>query len=110
MNEDMNNQNDEPLRSALREWRVESPLPPRFQEQVWNRIERQDAVVSVALWPLILRWLKSSVARPAFAVAYASFLLMAGLAAGFMHAQQENDNLDSAIEARYVQSLDPYQK
>jgi hypothetical protein len=110
MNQDMNNQNDEPLRSVLREWRVESPLPPRFQEQVWNRIEREEANVPLALWPLILAWFKSSVARPAFAVAYASVLLMAGLTAGFVHAQQENAKLNSAIEARYVQSIDPYQK
>jgi hypothetical protein len=110
MKENPENQSDEPLRSLLREWRMETPLPPRFQEQVWNRIERQDADVSIALWPSILDWLKSSVARPAFAVAYASVLLMAGLTAGFVHAQQENAKLDSAIEARYVQSIDPYQK
>ena len=79
MSELLKNQSDEPLRAALGEWRVESPLPPRFQEQVWNRIETNHSDVSVALWPFVLDWFKSAVARPAFAVAYASLLLAAGL-------------------------------
>jgi len=110
MSEIPKNQSNDLLKAELREWRVEETLPHRFHEQVWNRIERNQPEASVALWPMILDWFKCSVARPAFAVAYASVLLMSGLGAGFLHAQHENAKLDSMIEARYIQSIDPYQK
>jgi len=29
---------NDPLHSVLREWHVSAPLPPGFQEQVWQRI------------------------------------------------------------------------
>lgn len=110
MNETSKDPSDEPLRAALRVWRVESSLPPRFGEKVWNRIERSHSDAPVALWPFVLDWFKSAVTRPAWAVAYASLLLVVGLGAGLLHAQHENAKFDSVIAARYVQSIDPYQK
>jgi len=37
MKTDMN-QNDDSLHQAMQEWRVTTPLPLHFQDQVWQRI------------------------------------------------------------------------
>lgn len=110
MNTKPNNENDDQLRSVLREWKLNEPLPPRFREQVWSRIEGRAARESISLWQFIVNWTNHVVARPALAVASAVILLTLGLAGGFFRAQHDNAKLDSMMETRYVQSIDPYQK
>ena len=41
---------DEPLDAVLRGWKVDSALPPRFQEQVWRRIARAEADGKDVVW------------------------------------------------------------
>jgi hypothetical protein len=102
-----NNQRD--LEGLLREWRVTTPLPPRFSEQVWKRIERAD-VPSIRVVDALRAWVAMAFARPAFAFAYVSVLIMAGLALGFVQANHRTAQLDRQLEARYVQAIDPYQR
>ena len=105
---------DETVRNILREWTVTSPLPPRFAENVWRRIEDAENAKAQApnptLWILLQRWLTVTLPRPVFAVAYSSVLLMAGLAAGYWHARLDTASWDKALEIRYVQAVDPFQK
>src|SRR5436190_430404 len=101
--------NQTQLERALQEWRVTTPLPPRFQEQVWKRIERAD-VPGVSLADVVRAWFTMAFARPAFAVACASVLLVTGLALGFVQASHKAASWDHQLEARYVQSIDPYQR
>jgi hypothetical protein len=102
-------ENQTQLEQALQEWRVTTPLPPRFQEQVWKRIERAE-VPSISLGDAVRGWFTMAFGRPAFAVAYVSVLLLAGLALGFVQASQKAARWDRQLEARYVQSIDPYQR
>jgi|ERR1043166_2195745 hypothetical protein len=102
-------ENPTQLERALQEWRVTTPLPPRFQEQVWKRIERVE-VPAVSVMDAMRAWFVRTFARPAFAVAYVSALLVMGLALGFIQANRNAARLDRQLEARYVQLLDPYQK
>jgi hypothetical protein len=101
--------NQTTLEQTLQEWRVTTPLPPRFQEQVWKRIERAE-VPSISVSDALWAWLAVTFARPALAVAYVSVLLVVGLAFGFVQANAKAANLDRQLEARYVQSVDPYQR
>jgi hypothetical protein len=101
-------ENDEHLRALLREWVVDAPLPPRFQEQVWQRIQRADARPKTALWPALLRLADVLLPRPKLAFAYAAVLLAVGVAAGSWTAQIQSSRLDTALGLRYVQSVDPY--
>jgi hypothetical protein len=98
------------LEQAVREWRVTTtPLPPRFQEQVWRRIERaEQPTVSVA--DVLRAWLRQRFLQPAFAAAYVTVLLAAGLALGFVQANQTNAETNRQLETRYVQTVDPYQR
>ena len=97
------------LERALQEWRVTTPLPPRFQEQIWKRIERAEPP-GISLADAIQTWFTLIFARPAFAVAYVSVLLVAGIAEGFVQASEKAAHLDRELEARYVRSIDPYQR
>ena len=104
----------EPVRGVLREWKVASPLPPRFVENVWRRIEMTEPAAPNAsnptLWTLLASWLAQKLPRPAYAIAYVSVLLLAGLSAGYWHARVETTNWDDTLASRYVQKVDPFQK
>ncbi len=100
---------DERLHSALRQWKVDTTLPPRFQEQVWKRIGREEAHAQPSFWPSILRWIESTFSRPALAFSYVAVLLMIGLTTGFVRAQDKSANAEAHWRAAYVASVDPYQ-
>lgn len=101
--------NQAELQRALQEWRVSTPLPPRFQEQVWKRIERAEAP-GVSLAEALRAWMAAWFARPAIAVACATVVVAAGLALGFKQANDKAAKWDRQLETRYVQSVDPYQR
>lgn len=101
--------NQTKLELLLKEWSVTSPLPPRFAEHVWKRIERAEAP-RVALADALSAWFAMVFARPAYAVAYVSALFVIGVVLGFVQANQKTAHWDRQLETRYVQSIDPYQK
>jgi hypothetical protein len=99
---------EEALRKVLRGWTVDSPLPPRFQEGVWQRIGRAEGKPAAGGWPGLSRLVELILPRPKFAFAYLGVVLAMGVAAGAWAAQVKTSRLDSELSARYVQSLDPY--
>ena len=77
---------DDPKLSALlRESRVMPALPPRFQQNVWRRIEDAEAPAKPASW---LDSLAALILRPRFALATAAVLLLAGVFAGTLEGRQ----------------------
>ena len=106
---------DEPLRKVLKEWRCDAPLPPRFQEQVWQRIERAhegalaSATPSPSVWAVISHWIGTALPRPALAASYVALLLVVGVTAGWAQARQETARVKDELGQRYVRVLDPYQ-
>ena len=109
MNTMQPNEDDKKLSELLREWRVEVSLPPRFQEQVWRRIERADVHSEVNLWRAFTRWVEATFARPALAVSYVAVLLVAGLTTGYVQAQDKSAQAEARWRTAYVRSVDPYQ-
>jgi hypothetical protein len=101
--------NDEPLRQALSQWTVSTPLPPRFQEQVWRRIALAEALLKGPFQAGLGRLLEAVVARPRFALAYVAATLALGIIAGSVAAQVRTSRLENSLSARYVQSINPYQ-
>jgi hypothetical protein len=112
MKPDYQSGNDAQLDDVLRQWTVDKPLPPRFQEEVWSRIGRAEArphpVSSFAAW--LWHFAEINVPRPKFAYSYVAVLLLLGIVGGAWAAQRESSRLDSALGSRYLQSVDPYQK
>ena len=105
---DQSSQDDRVLSRVLQEWKVASPLPPRFQESVWRRIE-QKAPAQEPAWLEFFSWLRAALSRPALATSYVVLLLVIGSAAGYLRAQAANARADHELSVRYVQMIDPYQ-
>jgi hypothetical protein len=93
---------DEKLVTLLRESRAFPALPPRFQENVWRRIEDAEAPVKSSI-----TWLEALVAlmlRPRFAYATLAVLILAGVSLGAYNGAQTARH---DAEARYVASVAP---
>ena len=102
---------DAPVDTLLHEWKVKPSLPPRFNEQVWRRIERAETAPapSVSLATVFANWIATMLPRPALATAYVAVLLVIGAGVGWSQARQETARVSSDLSARYVQAVDPYQ-
>ena len=98
----------------MREWRVTEPLPPRFQEGVWRKIQQADSsakpATTTTLWPVFKAWLASMLPRPAVAVAYVTVLFAVGTTSGYWQARSQTSRSHEQMGTRYVQAVDPYQK
>lgn len=108
MKPNLNPESDERLRTLLRSWVVDTPLPPRFQEQVWRRIERAELRPESPFWAAVLRLVEVALPRPKVAFAYVSILLALGVTAGAWAAQVRTSRTEADLGSRYVQSIDPY--
>ena len=102
-------QSDAALRQVLHQWKVDINLPPRFQEQIWRRIERSEPQPQVPGWLLLIHRFATAMAHPSLAVSYVTILTVAGLLAGYWLARVTRAHLDETLSSRYVQMLDPYQ-
>lgn len=104
MNEPIFNSEDEKLSGLLRNARTTPSLPPRFQENVWRRIEtaeKRHNPEAVWNWPdAVAAW----VLRPRLAFAVAAVLVLAGL--GFGWSSGEHLARQDA-QARYVATVAP---
>ena len=103
---------EEALRKVLKEWRVGAALPPRFQEEVWRRIEqaeRAPAPIAPSVRAFITHWIGTVLPRPALAASYVAILLAIGVTAGWAQAHRETRRVKNELGERYVRVLDPYQ-
>jgi len=95
---------DEKLGALLRELRTFPALPPRFQENVWRRIEDAEAPVKSGE---AINWLEALVAlllRPRFAYATVAALMLGGILLGAYSGVQTARH---DAEVRYVASVAP---
>jgi len=99
---------DRTVSKALKEWTPNAALPPRFHEQVWQRIARDEAPRSLDFWETVRAWLETRLSRPALAVGYMAVLLCTGVAAGYWHARSDVAQTESDFQARYIRAVDPY--
>lgn len=76
---------DKKLQELLQAGRPAPTLPPRFQQNVWRRIEDAEASAKPVSW---LDALATLVLRPRFAMAMAAIVLCAGALAGTLEGRQ----------------------
>ena len=76
---------DAQISALLRQSRAMPSLPPRFQQNVWRRIEDAEAPVKTETW---LDALAGLILRPRFALAAAAVMLLAGSLAGTLDGRQ----------------------
>lgn len=103
MNEKNQNPDDASLRTLLRESRSSPNLPPRFQEDVWRRLEKAEADLP-ADGPSWLDSIVSLVFRPRLALAAVAVLLLAGTVLGVREGVQTARH---EAQARYLTAVAP---
>jgi hypothetical protein len=102
-------QSDEVLRQTLQQWKVDTSLPPRFQEQVWRRIDLSEAHVELPAWLQLWNRLSAALTRPSLAASYVTLLLLSGVLAGYLQAHISRTQASGDMAARYVQMVSPFQ-
>ena len=85
MKENQNQPEDARLRALLQQARISPGLPPRFQQNVWRRIEDAEAPAESTSW---LDALAAMILRPRFALATAAALVLAGIFIGTADGRQ----------------------
>jgi hypothetical protein len=104
MNKENINPDDAKLGVLLRASRTAPALPPRFQENVWRRIEDAEAPAPSAPGLSWLDALAALVLRPRFAYATVTTLVLAGVLLGtYQGAQTAKQN----EQARYIALVAP---
>lgn len=89
----------------LKKWTLDAPVPNKFNSVVWRRIEERRQI-SVA--EAIQHWMSELFARRAVAIAYLSLAVAFGLTIAQVQSSKVLQDRESQIQARYVQSVDPY--
>ena len=92
---------DAQFSALLRESRATPTLPPRFQQNVWRRIEDAEAPMKSASW---LDALATLILRPRLAFATIAVLMLAGVLLG------SHDGVQTArhdAQARYLAAVAP---
>ena len=92
------------LRELLRHARPTTELPPRFQENVWRRIEQAEssgAATDAGNWlSAVAGWL----VRPRLAFAVATLLVLVGVGLGLNNGAQQ---ARADAQARYIAAVAP---
>lgn len=89
------------FREVLRAARPSPSLPPRFQENVWRRIEEAEAPAKSVSW---LDAFAALVLRPRFAYAMVAALMLAGV---LMGSYQGAQTVKQTEQARYLAAVAP---
>jgi hypothetical protein len=103
MNDSRPSSEEAKLQELLRSARPTVELPPRFQENVWRRIEQAEARHA----PISAGWLEALAAwvlRPQLAFALAAVIIFAGAGLGWSRGELRAKN---ETQARYVSAVAP---
>jgi hypothetical protein len=104
---------DSELREKLAAWRIEAQVPRDFQQRVWKRIAVREAANIEPAWLIWLKSLLISATRvSALRLALTSVVgaLLIGTTTGLVEASHWNSVTWNRLEAKYVQSIDPFQR
>ena len=105
MNTPKQNSADAGLSALLRKSRPAPPLPPRFQEGIWQRIESQERRAgSEIASPSWLDVLVQRLLQPRWALASLAVLVVAG---GIIGAANSSTELRHQARARYLSAVAP---
>ena len=98
---------DPELRALLREAHRAPILPPRFQADVWRRIERAERPPEEASPFAWLDLFVRGILRPAYATASLATLMLAGAWLGLRDGE---NRVHQADRVRYVAAVSPFHR
>ena len=89
----------------LKQWTVDATVPANFNSAVWRRIEDRRPI---RLTEAMRQFTRELFARRVVVGSYLTIAVAVGLAAAHVQSSKVLRDRDSQLEARYVQSVDPY--
>ena len=89
----------------LKEWKLEAAVPTSFNSTVWRRIEDRR---QVSVTEAVRAWAAGLFAKRAVVASYFTLTVAIGLAAAHVQSSRVLNDRAEQLEARYVQSVDPY--
>ena len=92
---------DHNLSALLRASRPAPALPPRFQQNVWRRVEAATTPAEAGSW---LDALAALILKPRLAFASLSVLILAG---GLLGLHAGSQTIQQTAEARYIAAVAP---
>lgn len=100
---------DEPLSSLLREWKVSDEPAPGFADEVWRRVQRNNAPPRTASWLSRWRsWIGGLAQSHDFAWGMAAALVLV-MGAGWLGTRGgETPKTGAPSPGSYLASVDPY--
>jgi hypothetical protein len=98
---------DEELRKKLASWKVQPEIPPDFQRGVWTRIAARETRSSKRYF--LPAWVTSIFGTPRLAVCAVALSALIGAGLGLVESTKANTRNWKTLEAKYVQSVDPYE-
>lgn len=104
MNKENLNADESRLTGLLREARPSPSLPPRFQENVWRRIEGASARAASVQNKNWLDVFAGWILRPQLALVAAAVLIIAGVGLGWSHGERD---ARQQAQARYLTAVAP---
>ncbi|HTH47464.1 MAG TPA: hypothetical protein VMB21_08140 [Candidatus Limnocylindria bacterium] len=107
MNPPDSNPDDPALRALLRGAHPAPALPPRFQEGVWQRLQRAERKAEAASSPGWLEQFVRRVLRPAYATVGLAAVMLAGTWFGIRAGDGQADRTE---RTRYVAAVSPFQR
>lgn len=100
--------NDEQLKQALHEWKIEACVPADFRANVWERIAVRQEARDHAPVALFRQWLIGFFLRPVSVAALSALVLALGVGTGWWKGSQDRMEEWNRLEAQYAESIDPY--
>jgi hypothetical protein len=98
---------DDELRKRLAAWEVQPQIPPDFQDSVWQKIAARESKRSKEPW--FGKWRISWLSAPQLATCAIVLGAFVGTGLGLVESSQSNSRNWKSLEAKYVQSIDPYE-
>ena len=107
MNPSAPNPDDPKLRDLLRAAHPAPTLHPRFEENVWRRLERAERRPEATSTPGWLDVLMGGIFRPAYAAAGLAALMLTGT---WMGMREGDGRVHLADRARYITAVSPFHR
>jgi hypothetical protein len=96
---------DDELKKKLASWKVQPEIPPDFQRSVWQKIAVRESKPKL---PLLGDWSISLLRTPRLAACAIFLGAFVGAGLGLAESSQANSRNWKSLEAKYVQTIDPY--
>jgi len=99
---------DKDLAKSLDAWRVDDSVPCSFQQDVWRAIARGGREKGGVSFDAVQDWLTARLSRPSFATAAVLGCIALSMLFAHLQAGQTRSRVENGLQARYVQSVDPF--